>query len=160
MTARKTKLDDTTARAIADACGVRPFYQRGYIAKDVAQNNLSGKSHYAEDDTLKFFHARINRCYIECNGLVLVIVESAAKDMNNASRGHRFVAFDLFGTVINERERADEMHSTSDKALADMRTFLDGFNVLAHYKDKLAERAARAKREADAMAKAARAIKV
>lgn len=159
MTARKTKLDDTTARAIADACGTRPFYQRGYTAKDRAQDNLSGKTHYATDDTLRFHHARINGCYVECHGLVLVIVESAAIDMHNTSRGHRFVAFDLFGTVINNRNRIDEMHSTSDKALADMRTWLDGFNVLAHYKEVLTDRAARAKRDADAMVKAARAIK-
>lgn len=159
MTARKTQLSDDTARAIAHAIGCRPFDRHGYDAKYSAQRNLDGKTYYADDDTLKFFHARINSAYVECNGLLLVILQSEAKDMRNQSRGHRFVAFDLFGTVINERDHVESMHSKSDGARAAMRAWLDGFNVLAHYKAAMSERAARAKRAADDLAKAARAIK-
>ena len=160
MTARKTKLTDDTARAIAHAIGTRPFERHGYDAKYSAQRNLDGKTHYADDDTLKFFHARINSTYAECDGLVLVILESAAKDMHNSARGHRFVAFDLFGTVINDRDHVDAMHSKSDGARVAMRNWLESFDVLAHYKAAMTERAARAKRAADDMAKAARSIRV
>ena len=159
MTARKTKLTDDTARAIAHAIGTSPFERHGYDAKYSAQRNLGGKTHYADDDTLKFFHARINSCRTECNGLVLILIESAAKDMNNTARGHRFVAFDLFGTVINDRDHVDTMRSKSDAAYNDSREWLESFDVLAHYKAAMAERAARAKRAADDMAKAARAIR-
>ena len=159
MTARKTKLTDDTARAIAHAIGTRPFERHGYDAKYSAQRNLDGKTHYADDDTLKFFHARINSCRTECNGLVLILIESAAKDMNNTARGHRFVAFDLFGTVINDRDHGDALRSKSDAAYNDSREWLESFDVLAHYKAAMAERAARAKRAADDMAKAARSIR-
>ena len=159
MTTRKTQLTDDTARAIAHAIGCRPFDRHGYDAKYSAQRNLDGKTHYADDDTLKFFHARINSCRTECNGLVLILIESAAKDMNNSARGHRFVAFDLFGTVLNDRDHVDAMHSKSDGARVAMRNWLDSFDVLAHYKAAMTERAARAKRAADDLAKAARAIR-
>lgn len=159
MTARKTKLSDETARTIAHAIGTAPFERRSYDAKFMAQQNLSGKTHYADDDTLKFFHARINHCRTECHGLILVIVESAAKDMHNTSRGHRFVAFDLFGTVINDRDHVDAMRAKSDKAIDDMHAWLESFDVLAHYKGAIAERAARLKRQADDMAKTARGIR-
>lgn len=159
MTARKTKLNPATARAIADALQTRPFERHGYDAKYTAQRNLSGKTHYADDDTLKFFHARINHCRIECEGLILIIIVSVAADYQNKSRGFRFVAFDLFGTVLNDRDHSDAMRRTSDKAAEDMHEWLAGFNVLAHYKTAIAERAARMKRNADDMAKAARAIK-
>ena len=159
MTTRKTQLTDDTARAIAHAIGCRPFDRHGYDAKYSAQRNLDGKTHYADDDTLKFFHARINSCRTECNGLVLILIESAAKDMNNSARGHRFVAFDLFGTVLNDRDHVDAMRSKSDAAYNDSREWLESFDVLAHYKAAMTERAARAKRAADDLAKAARAIR-
>lgn len=160
MTARKTKLTDDTARTIAHAIGTRPFERHGDDAKYSAQRNLDGKTHYADDDTLKFFHARINSCRTECHGLVLILSESAAKDMHNSARGHRFVAFDLFGTVIIAyHDHIDAMHSKSDGARAAMREWLESFDVLAYYKAAMTERAARAKRAADDLAKAARAIR-
>ena len=139
MTARKTKLTDDTARAIAHAIGTRPFERHGYDAKYSAQRNLDGKTHYADDDTLKFFHARINSCRTECNGLVLILIESAAKDMHNSARGHRFVAFDLFGTVINHRDHVDAMHSKSDGARVAMRNLRRDAN--ATLKDLLKNKA-------------------
>lgn len=159
MTVLKTKLTDDTARAIAHAIGTRPFERHGYDAKYSAQRNLGGKTHYADDDTLKFFHARINSCRTECHGLVLILIESAAKDMHNLARGHRFVAFDLFGTVINDRDHVGAMQSTSAKANAAMREWLESFDVLAHYKTAMTKRAASAKRAADYLAKAALAIR-
>lgn len=159
MTARNTKLTDDTARAIAHAIGTRPFERHGYDAKYSAQRNLDGKTNYADDDTLKFFHARINSCRTECNGLVLILIENASKDTHNSARGNRFVAFDLFGTVINDRDHIDAMHSKSDAAYNDSREWLESFDVLAHYKAAMTERAASAKRAADDLYKAARAIR-
>lgn len=88
------------------------------------------------------------------------MVESVAKDPDNRSRGFRFVVFDLFGTVLNDRDHADSMHSKSDKAAAAMAEWLESFDVLAHYKRAMAERADRLKREAAEMSKAARAIRL
>ena len=154
-----TKLTDELARKIAIACNARRFERNGYDAKYCAQRNLDGRTHYADDDTLKFFHARINSCRAECAGLVLIITESAARDWDNGKRGHRFVAFDLFGTVLNDRDNADAMRASSGAAYNDSRAWLESFDVLAHYKAAMAERAARLKREASDLLAVARKIR-
>lgn len=149
-----------TARAISRAIGVSLFERHSYDAKYCAQRNLSGKSHYADDDTLKYFHARINSVKIAHEGLIFAMVESVANDPDNRSRGFRFIAFDLFGTVLNDRNHVDGTHRKSDGAYRDMLEWLDSFDVLAHYKTAMQDRAARLKREADDMNKAARAIRL
>jgi hypothetical protein len=133
-------LDENTARKLAYACGQSRFERHGYDAKHSAQRNLSGRTHYADDDTLKFFHSRINSAWPECNGLILILIESVAADMRNTSRGFRFVAFDIFGTVI-ERADLETLHKDSGKARAAAETWLAGFDVAAHYRRAIAERA-------------------
>ncbi len=157
MARKKTELNDATARTIADALRVARFERAGYVAKAMAQRNLNGRTHYADDDTLKFFHTRINACRTEAHGLLLIMLESTANNFKNTSRSHRFVVFDLFGDVLNAR---DTLRAKSGKAHDDMRDWLASFDVLAHYKQAMAERAERMKRDADAMAKAARAIRI
>lgn len=153
-----TKLSDDLARTIAAAIGAPRFERTGYDAKAMAQRNLSGRTHYVGDDTLKFFSARINSARVECNGLLLVIVESTARGFNDTARTHRFVAFDLFGNVVNDRD--DQDFKRSEQADRARRVWLDGFNVLAHYKQSLAERAEHLTREAKNMTRAARAIRL
>lgn len=149
-----------TARAISIAIGKSLFERRGYDAKYMAQSNLKDKTHYCDDDTLKFFHAKINSARVSHDGLLFGMVESVANDPGNRSRGFRFVVFDLFGTVLNDRDHADAMHAKSDKAAAAMAEWLESFDVLAHYKRAMLERADRLKREAAEMSKAARAIRL
>lgn len=158
--AKKTELTLELARDIARACGKDRFERKGYDAKFNAQSNLTGRTHYADDSTLKFFHARINSCRVAHEGLVFAMVESVAEDMNNSRRGFRFVAFDIFGAVINDRSSTDSLHRKSDKAISDMLTFLESFDVLAHYKDAIGDIADRLKRQAADMAAMCRRIKV
>lgn len=151
-----TIITDQQARAIALACGAQRFERNGYEAKAMTQRNLSGRTHYADDDTLKFFSARINSARVEHSGLLLVITESTASGFIDPTRQHRFVAFDLFGTVVNDRDGQEFKRSEqADKA---MREWLEGFDVLAHYKAAMVERAERLKREAKALTDAARKI--
>ena len=124
----------------------------------MAQRNLSGKTHYADDETLRFFHARINSARTSHEGLIFAMVESVATDSRNTSRGFRFVAFDLLGTVLNDRTHADSTHAKSDKAIGEMLAWLESFDAMAHYKTAMAERAARLKRESAELSKASRAI--
>lgn len=147
---------EETARNIARALNISRFERCGYDAKATAQRNLSGKTHYVEDDTLKFFHARINSARVAHEGLTFAMVESVAEDFENRARSFRFVAFDLFGTVLNDRE---SKHAKSEKATEEMLAWLESFDVLSHYKAAMSETAARLKRESAAMAKAARAIR-
>lgn len=142
------------ARQIARAIGTRPFEYQSCDPTYNAQRNLSGKTYYATPDTLKHFGARINHTDVEHEGLIFWIVESIPDGRGRASR---FVAFDLFGAVLNSR---DDTYSTTDRATAAFREWLAAFDVAAHYKAALAERAERAKREASDLAKASRAIRL
>lgn len=81
-------------------------------AKYNAQRNLSGRTHYVDDDTLRFHKSRILRTHITDNGLLFGLIESCALDMNNTSRGFRPVIFDIFGTVINERAKLEDCLKT------------------------------------------------
>lgn len=154
------QVTEQTARSIARALNVSRFERCGYDAKAMAQRNLQGKTHYAEDDTLRFFHARIVNARAAHEGLIFCLVESVANDPDNRSRGFRFVAFDLFGTVLNDRDSAGGLCSKSAKADVQMDEWLKNFDVLCHYKSAMLERVARLKREAAEMSKAARAIRV
>ena len=150
---------EESARKLAYACGQSRFESYGYDAKACAQRNLSGRSHYAEDDTLRFFHARILRARPMCSGLVLVLIESVAADMHNRARGFRFVAFDIFGTVLNDRPTLspETLMRNSDKAQQAADSWIESFDVAAHYRTAIEERAARLDREAAAMREAAAA---
>ena len=148
-------MENLDTRALADSCGVRLFERVGYDAKACAQRNLSGRTHYADDDTLKYFFARITSARPESGGSLLLMVESVAKDYRNTSRGFRFVAFDLFGEVLTER---DTYFTSTDKACAAGLTWLESFDVAAHYRAALAERATRLERDAARMRAGAAAL--
>lgn len=142
-------MEKFNVRDLAYACGVRVFEQFGYDAKACAQRNLSGRTHYADDDTLRFFHARIISARPELDGAAFLLVESVAKDFSNTARGFRFVVFDMFGESMGESR--DTYHKTSDKARAAGLAWLESFDVVAHYRAALAERADRLERQAAAM---------
>ena len=81
-----------------------------------AQHNLEGRTHYVDDDTLRFHKSRVLRTTITDGGLLLAIIESYAVDMDNTSRAFRPVIFDLFGTVI-KRPNLDDGFKTHKQAL-------------------------------------------
>lgn len=139
------------ARTVADALGVRCFERKTHDAKGNAQGNLTGRTHYVDADTLRFFSSRISSSRDAFNGTVFMIVESTAGDFQNKSRGFRFVAFDMNGTVINDRKPMESMHRTSTKAEAEMWAWADGFDVVAHYRDVLEARAKQAETSAVTM---------
>jgi hypothetical protein len=149
-------MDRETAYRIARAAGCCKFDRHGYDAKTNAQRNLTGRTHYVDPDTLRFFHSRLIHAEIHAEGLLFVLIESTAEDMRNTKRGFRFVAFDLFGTVLNDRK--DTAHKTSDKARHAAADWLDAFNVADHYRDTFRQRAERLQREAADMLMAADAI--
>ena len=148
-------VDRETAYKISRAIGCGLFDQNGYHAKTSAQRNLQGKTHYADDDTLRFFSARINRCRPLFGGLILMICETTADGPGRSSRGHRCVAFDLFGAVINDRRGLDQLHASSDKALREFESWAESFDPLAHYRQAMDDRAKRLHREAAHLEKAA-----
>jgi hypothetical protein len=82
--------------------------------KSNAQRNLSGRTHYVDDDTLRFHKSRVISARHTDGGLLFAIVTSDAKDYENRSRGFRFVVFDLFGAVIDRK--IDAWFRTSEQA--------------------------------------------
>ena len=100
-------------------------------AKWNAQRNLSGRTHYVDDDTLRFHKSRVISSYVTDNGLLFAIVTSDALDMNNTRRGFRYVIFDVFGTSI-ERTNIEESFTTSRAACKAMWAALNAMDAKAH----------------------------
>lgn len=92
-------------------------------AKLVAQEHLSGRTHYVDDDTLRFHKSRVLDCGITDDGLLCWIITSDALDMNNTRRGFRYVVFDIFGNVVS-RHNLENAFKTSKAAQKALREFL------------------------------------
>lgn len=127
-------IDISKARLISRAIGRHPFGYESGDAKHNAQRNLSGISHFADPDTLRFFESRILSTRPEAEGLLFGLVESHRSPTHNG-RSYRFVVFDLRGRIVT----GDNEHSSSAKARQALETFLVGFDVLAHYRKAMAE---------------------
>ena len=90
--------------------------ESSYHGKYNAQRNLCGRTHYVDDDTLRFHKSRVIYAKASSDGLLFYLVESCARDMNNQRRGFRYIIFDVFGTVVGTRAKLDDMWSTSNAA--------------------------------------------
>lgn len=113
---------------------LRPFGCESSDPKYNAQRNLRGKTHYVDDDTLRFHKSRVLSARNLHNGLLFRIVTSDALDMHNTRRGFRAVVFDVFGTTI-DRPKLDEASNTSNAAIkASEKQEIDLF---AHYQAAL-----------------------
>ncbi len=99
------------------------FSTKASYPKPNAQANLAGRSHYVEDDTLRWHKSRILSARAVDGGLLFAIVESVALDMNNTKRGCRYVVFDLFGKVVS-RVPLEDCWRTSAAATKAMWRFL------------------------------------
>lgn len=101
-------------------------------AKWNAQRNLSGRTHYVDDDTLRYHKSRILGTWMTDNGLLFALVESCSLDMNNTKRGFRPVIFDIFGTVINDRAKLEDCFTTRKAAEHAMWVELSKIDAKAH----------------------------
>ena len=109
------------------------FYQERYSDPRVnAQDNLSGRTHYADDATLRYHKARILEAFVSHSGLAFALIETVALDPDNRSRGYRPVVFDVFGTVVNDRAKFEDCHKGKPAAVKDLCEFLAGFDAKAH----------------------------
>jgi hypothetical protein len=89
----------------ARAAGIR-LYESAYMSteKALAQRQLDGRTHYADDNTLKFFGARINETRQDNNGLWFALRESVQPP--HSARVHRWCIFDIFGQCERTEERS------------------------------------------------------
>lgn len=104
-----------------------------------AQEHLCGRTHYVDDDTLRFHHAKILDCGISDNGLLCWLIESVSLDMRNTQRGFRYVVFDVFGNVIS-RVDLENSYKTSKAALKACREYLATVDAKAITKQAILDR--------------------
>ena len=98
-----------TAESLANlmrAVHIDLYQDKSYDAKRQAQQNLKGRTHYADPDTLAYFNARIVTCKILENGLILGLLESVAHPAHGRIYRPRF--FDFRGFVIEVNEDAND----------------------------------------------------
>lgn len=96
-----------------------------------AQQDLIGRTHYVDPDTLRHHHSRILAYNTHYSGLLASVIESCSLDMRNTKRGFRHVVFDVFGTVIS-RANLDDCVTSKKAAIKALYAFLDGFDAKAH----------------------------
>lgn len=98
----------------ARAAGIS-LYQPAYMStvKALAQRQLAGRTHYCDDNTLRFFGARINSTRRDDNGLWFALRESVQPP--HSGRVHRWAIFDIFGNCERTKERASG--AAADKLL-------------------------------------------
>jgi hypothetical protein len=80
-----------------------------------AQQNLMGRTHYVDPDTLRFHKSKVLAAHVVDNGLLFAIITSDSLNYENTKRGFRYVIFNLFGTVL-DRPKLDEAFKSRDKA--------------------------------------------
>jgi hypothetical protein len=122
------KINDNINKALR-AVGVSQFTCKSCYDKNNAQQNLAGRTHYADDDTLRYFKARILRGAHRADGLLFLLVESVGSKPEDSKRNKRFNVFDVFGTVVNDRE---EWFATTDQAREAADKFLAAFDAELH----------------------------
>lgn len=151
-------LDNTNTLAdLLDQTGVKLYRHESTDATRNAQQNLQGRTHYADPDTLRWHKARILSSRDIWNGAGFMVVESVSLDWDNTKRGFRFAVFDVFGTVI---ERADLEHTfgSKDKATKAFWEWLGDFDPFAYYLTALESRARRLEKECTGLRNVAFAI--
>jgi hypothetical protein len=132
-----------------EATWVHLFKDRYYSDPTAqAQDQLMGRTHYVDPETLRHHHARVLRARPVCSGLLFRIIESAAADYQNTKRVYRYVVFDVWGEVVTRPELEDSFSST-DKALKAFDQWLAGFDLVDYYRVQLADRVKRTQAETD-----------
>lgn len=114
---------------------IHPFQHESCDAKRDAQANLRNKTHYVDDETLRWHKSRVLSTAPLHEGLLFRITCSDAMDMHNTKRGFRSVVFDAFGTTI---DRCGLEDAASTKHMAIKRSDMEEIDLVAHYRDAIA----------------------
>ena len=146
------------AQSIATALGTCPFKDSSWLtAASNAQNALSGITHYCDTSTLRFHHSRIVGASVASCGAFFKVIETCAQDYQNTRRGYRVVLFDLTGTAVY-RPSLDELTRTREQADKAFYVWLDQFDELGHYRDKINNKADKLARQIAVLNEAGRIL--
>lgn len=136
----KTLNKTETIKNLLHTAGHYPFRVESCYPDSNAERNLQGRTHWLSPETRRYFKSRVLDSGMTADGLVFWLVESNRSKPFEADKNKRFVAFDVWGSVLTE---GDEWHKTSAQALKAGRTWLASFDGLAHTENKLRETAKR-----------------
>lgn len=126
---------------------MRLYRNESSDSKRNAQRNLMGRTHYVDDDTLRFHKSRILSSRHTDGGLLFAIVESVALDWHNTKRGVRYVIFDLFGNVVGTRQDLEHCWRRSEQATKALWAELNTLDAVALNREGLARHIASQARE-------------
>ena len=141
-------MNNQLAQTICRAFDTKQFHSPCLnTAKANAQEMLSGRTHYVDDSTLRYFGCRITSAQPVDFGMFYRITESIGRDGFNGKRGFRCVLFDINGQVIY-RPDLDGLESTSTKAEKTFYAWFESFNSEIHYQDKIREKIIHNQRQA------------
>jgi hypothetical protein len=125
-------------------------HESGYSDYD-AERNLQGRTHFADPQTRRYFKSRILDASVSHDGLVYWLIESNRSKPYESAKNKRFVAFDVFGTQLFER---DSWHKTSKAAHKEGKDWLASFDAIAHTETELRAKARRDARNSQAILEA------
>jgi hypothetical protein len=133
-----TIIDNTkTARLTAalKAFGTYPMRDDSSYPLQRAQRALSGRTHYVDDDTLTGLKCRILRCITSHHGFYCLIQESLPHGRFDGPRERRNVLFDVFGTVVSDRDIWHKSAKSADREYSELCAWMDSQEAC----DKLTE---------------------
>jgi hypothetical protein len=133
----KIKATSEQIEAIKNAIaliGIKPFRSYYSGAKENAQWNADGRTHYYDDDTLRAFKGRVVDTWVGADGLLFCALCSDSADWHNTRRICRVVVHDVFGYVVYRPSLADAAKNfrTARKAFEAFE-----FDLVAYYVDAL-----------------------
>lgn len=140
-------LIETVTETLRNA-GISPFRAESCYPDSNAERNLQGRTYFLSPETRRYFKSRVLDAGMTKDGLVFWLVESNRSKPFEAEKNKRFVAFDVFGTVLNERE---DWFKTSAQALKHGRAWLESFDGLEHTRKELLAKATREAEQAQAI---------
>lgn len=143
----ENKITDAQLDKIIEAVklsGYYPYQDYSCDAKYDAKRNLGDRTHYVDDDTLRYFDARVLHTHTPYKGLFFAMVESVKHP--NLGRVYRPVIFDVFGTVL---DRGDIEHASkrSEPATKLMWEKINALDPKAYYLEVLTSRLRGAERQ-------------
>jgi hypothetical protein len=139
-------MENNELAAIMQRAGERLYSHKSSYAKFNAQENLAGRNYYATPETLRYFGARISYARETCSGLLFLVVDSSYTNYERTARGFRYAIFDIYGDEV-ARLDLDAAMKKSDQALKAAYKFIDGFDLTAHYVERIKNNAKRAQRK-------------
>lgn len=115
----------------------------GNTATETARRNLSGRTHYADPDTMAFFGSRVIECWATQDGHLLAMVESLRPTPDGSGpRVYRPVIFDRFGGIVHKPEIEDsaKTKARARRQLAAALASLDGPAITARAAERYSHR--------------------